>query len=162
MDGRHGRNTNPLKYLNIGSFATLLPCNYTVAPGLHYLSVYGIQWLHDGNKCMYAYMFACMQPGGCIHTRVYNSDVSIVSVQLETSPTALTYPHINPGRPPDCCLDQYKYGESVMHYVKHPHSCQKRSGRRTAADWLIGTRCYITGWLLFKETANIYPTDTKL
>lgn len=35
------------------------------------------------------------------------------------------------------------------------HSCQKRSGRRMAADWwladwLIGARCYITGWLLFK------------
>lgn len=30
------------------------------------------------------------------------------------------------------------------------HSCQNRSGKRTAADWLIGARCYITGWLLFR------------
>lgn len=45
------------------------------------------------------------------------------------------------------------------------HSCQKRSGRRTAADWLIGARCYITGWLLFKgvqRRANVYPTDAKI
>lgn len=105
---------------------------------------------------MYVSMFACTQSGVCIwvwvrnyalihayiHTCVCNSDVSIVSVQLYFHPTGVP----QPGPFSYCCFDQYKYGESVMHYVKHAAQLSKPL-REKNGGWLVNWRPPLHNWL---------------